>query len=247
MKIKNHNADFKEVLAYCRDNNLFVGEGNPNSKILLIGKEINPGESNLPEINPLDVICNISGKDVQRNLKDWNTQGGYDVGKIQSDIWRDGRHATWMNYQKLTGGIIGSDLGRSDYRFLDHCFMTEMNDIHLPYSAFGGRELRPKINEMRRESVGKRAKLFAMPFFRQFVIMACGHYPKMFGFDIEKGFGVRWEEKESYTLGNGNFCNVHRGDGKIVIHTRQMSNGVSNALIDKIAALCRPFYETITQ
>ena len=30
---------FKEVVVYCKANNLFVGYGNPNCKVLIIGKE----------------------------------------------------------------------------------------------------------------------------------------------------------------------------------------------------------------
>ena len=30
---------FKEAVAYCKANNLFVGYGNPNGKVLVIGKE----------------------------------------------------------------------------------------------------------------------------------------------------------------------------------------------------------------
>lgn len=41
--IKNLNymytQAFKEVVAYCKANNLFVGYGNPNGKVLIIGKE----------------------------------------------------------------------------------------------------------------------------------------------------------------------------------------------------------------
>jgi len=29
---------FKEVVVYCKANNLFVGYGNPNGKVLIIGK-----------------------------------------------------------------------------------------------------------------------------------------------------------------------------------------------------------------
>ena len=30
---------FNEAVAYCKANNLFVGYGNPNGKVLVIGKE----------------------------------------------------------------------------------------------------------------------------------------------------------------------------------------------------------------
>ncbi|WP_300284441.1 hypothetical protein [uncultured Alistipes sp.] len=245
MKIKQSDwsSDFKEVLAYCERKRLFVGEGNPNSKILLIGKEINGGTPPAKEDGPLTIIRVISERDVERNLGTWKSPDGYDLGKLQADISAPGkRNSTWTNYQKLVGKVIGNDLGRSHYSFLDHCFMTEMNDIHLPYSNYGGKEYRKEIDAMRASSVRARAELFKMPFFRNFpvVVMACGHYPKKFGVDIEKIFGVEWK-KETKVLSTGNFYNEHYGPGKILIHTRQMSMGVTNRLLSEIASLCEPF------
>lgn len=34
-----YTQHFKETVAYCKVNNLFVGYGNPNGKVLVIGKE----------------------------------------------------------------------------------------------------------------------------------------------------------------------------------------------------------------
>jgi len=35
----NYTSHFKEVLNLCKQNKLFLGLGNPNAKILIIGKE----------------------------------------------------------------------------------------------------------------------------------------------------------------------------------------------------------------
>ena len=239
MKIerKDYPSDFKDVLAYCEKNRLFVGEGNPDSKILLIGKEI--GGISSKENDP-KMVREISERDVERNLGTWNSPGGYDLGRLQEDV---SANPTWTSYQKLVGGVIGNDLGRGHYRFLDHCFMTELNDIHLPNSNYGGKEHRKEIDAMRKSSVCARTELFRMPFFRNFpvVVMACGHYPKRFGIDIQEIFGVVWK-KETTVLSVGNFYNEHYGPGRILIHTRQMSMGVTDRLLSEIAGLCNPCY-----
>ncbi len=94
----------------------------------------------------------------------------------------------------------------------------------------------------------KRAEeLFTLPFFKRFsiVIIACGA-PYQRQFDAEHKicaiWNVTWSGETVDVLSErgkrGNFYNDHRGktsdeQDKIVIHTRQMSNGVSNTLIDK--------------
>lgn len=72
--------------------------------------------------------------------------------------------------------------------------------------------------------------------------MSCGHYPKYFSFDIENIFGVKWTGKTDI-LSKGNYINVHYGQNKILIHTRQVSVGVTNRLLDEIAKLCKDFYK----
>lgn len=249
MKINHNNytSEFKEVLSYCEKKELCLGEGNPNSKILIIGKEIG---GKTPQ--SVDQIKTFSNNEVRRNLDEWRSPDGYNLGKIKEDVFRDSKNPTWTNYQKMVSGIIGNDLGRDNYNFLDHCFMTELSQVLLPNSNFGKNltsEESKEIDTMRKKSVRERAKLFAMPFFRNFpiVIMACGHYPRKLNFNIEETFHVKWT-KETKVFSTGNFYNVHYGKNKngrdkILIHTRQLSLGVTNQLLFEIANLCKNFFE----
>lgn len=62
MKKINYTSQFKEVLNQCKQNELFLGLGNPNAKILIIGKEAAiDKENNLK-------YCELK---VEKNLKDW--------------------------------------------------------------------------------------------------------------------------------------------------------------------------------
>lgn len=249
MKIKpeNYTSEFKEVREYCEKNRLFVGEGNPNAKILFVGKEINGG---IPDKNadPVAWIKDKSTEVVDWNIIRWSNPDGYDLGKLETDIFCDHKNPTWTNYQKLVSGIIGRDLGRDNYNFLDHCFMTELSDIHLPNSNFPktlpDTQQCKEVEALRKKSLQDRAELLSKPFFCRFpiVIMGVGHYPMIHKFDIEKVFGVGWI-KETTMLSTGNFYNKHYGPDKILIHTRQMSTGVSDELISKIASLCISFWK----
>ena len=234
----DYSFEFKDVIKYCTDNTLFIGEGNPNSKILIIGKEIGGGMPRTFE----DIIAN-SIYDVQRNIESWINPAGYPLSSIKTDVFNHGRNPTWTNYQKLVSTIIGNDICLDNYDFLNHCFITEMSDIHLPNSnfirTFNANE-RKKLDILRIENVCKRTELFKMPFFRGFtiIIMACGRYPNDFKFDIESVFDVEWTGKTE-VLSKGNFYSIYCGDFKILIHTRQMSSGVSNNLISKVGNNCR--------
>jgi len=124
--------------------------------------------------------------------------------------------------------------------------MTELSQIPLPNSDF----LKEKglDDSIRIASVEKRKELFRQPFFRNFpiVIMACGHYPREVKFDIEKTFNVEWTP-ETRVVSPQNYYNLHYGkilDGKdkILIHTRQVSMGVTNDLLSEIARECKKYY-----
>lgn len=234
------SSKFKDVIAYCEP--MFIGEGNPDSKILIVGKEIGGGNP----ANANDIIVN-SLRDATRNIESWTNPVGYPLSMIKVDVFRHGRNPTWTNYQKLVGTIIGKDLGISNYDFLDYCFITEMSGIQLPNNDY--METLPieeyeLLKTRRSESIRKRMELFTLPFFRSFpiVIMACGHYPHRFGLDIESTFGVKWSGKTE-SVSRGNFYNVHYADGRILIHTRQMSTGVSEVLISEIGNLCKSVYQ----
>lgn len=40
MEYKKFQSDFIDILQYCEKHQLYLGEGNPNSQVLIIGKEI---------------------------------------------------------------------------------------------------------------------------------------------------------------------------------------------------------------
>ena len=234
------------AINYCKRGCLFFGEGNPYSKILIVGKEIGGNDDDKVR-NSADVYLRRSYVDVRRNIEKWANVLGYPLSEISSYVFNHERNPTWTNYQKLVGRIIGRDLGCANYDFLKYCFITEMSDVHLPFSNYPKslpHSERIKLEHLRQDSIGRRTELFRMEFFLKFpiVIMACGHYPRKFNFDIESIFNVEWDGT-THVLSKGNFYNAHNASNKILIHTRQMSRGVTKALINDIGTLCNSAFE----
>lgn len=242
---KDLTSDFHNVLEYCENNKLYIGEGNPNAKILLIGKEIGFGieKDKTPSLSKSDT----ENKD---NLTYWREryESNYLTGylKDMKQCFKEKPNRTWANYQKIVDKIIGRTDTEKRYDFLDYSFITELNQIHLPYS---NGNISEELKTARTNSVKQRKELFKKDFFQNFpiVIMACGHYPtKQFNFDIEAVFEVKWN-KETVVLSRGNYYNLHsgkckNGKNKILIHTRQVSLGVTNQLLSEVSDICKPYY-----
>ena len=67
--------------------------------------------------------------------------------------------------------------------------------------------------------------MFNEDFFQDFpiIILAVGHYPKTYGLDIQKLFGVKWTG-DTRLIGK-KWANIHydKQMQKIVVHTNQLS------------------------
>lgn len=230
-------SDLQNVLEFCEKEKLYLGEGTPTptAKILFIGKESGWNEKRWGEATP-EKIPIVSDENASHNLDCWRNHNG-NLEQLKCDARKEWPNSpTWRSYETLTKIITGQDIAK--YDFLDYSFITELSQICMPKSNH------LKDNNLTKESVEKRKKLFKESFFQKFpvIIMACGHYPRDFDFDMEDIFDVKWDG-ETKVLSEGNYYNVHHGKDKILIHTRQVSMGVTNLLLSEIANLCKPIYE----
>jgi len=244
------NADLQKVLEFCENEKLYFGEGNPNAKILFIGQEIGYGLEKLKYKQPnFAEIKEKSEKEINQNLRFWQErcQSNY-VEQYLQDIerlFREKPNRTWENYQKIVNVILGRDINEKQHDFLNYSFITEYSQLSLPKSQYRPKEMDKKeFDKKKKESINERKALFSQEFFQNFpiIIMACGHYPtKLFPMDIETVFGVKWCGESKGKIGN--YYNLHQGENKILIHTRQVSMGVTNELLFEIAELCKPIYD----
>ena len=263
-KIK-YSTEFRNVLEFCKkeENRFYLGEGNPNAEILIIGKECanchseeNSVERNLTswdrlvqsnaQIIPMkaDTDCKIFESD--NSLLPWRNQK-FLIRKKGGAIGKDGTATTWYNYQKLIDFINGVKRTRVDnIDFHEYCFETELSQIPLSNSKL----LTSDKEHLRKDGIERRLILFRQEFFKKIkvIIMACGNYPRDYGIDIQNVFNVEWVGKTNEMTKRGNWWNKHDGTSfgpRLLIHTRQFSNGITDELIENIANEVRIFFEKI--
>lgn len=244
----------------------YIGHGNPNAKILILGQE--PAH----DFGSENYMREIAGNQAQ-----WLDMVGRNVGyesisfdEEQQEFiplwpWANQRFAvrteirktndgdkrtiirgdhgtakTWYNYQKLIYGILKRELvknGKLDFH--KYSFHTDM-------SARASKKHSEIDKVAAKESVEKRAeKLFSTEFFRQFpiVIAPVGHFPRdIYGDNyFHAAFCVEYRPGQSKDWINVNI----REDGdypQILIHSRQIAYA-SNKYIEEIANIARSFAE----
>lgn len=228
-----HNDYFKKFVNRGVKENFFIGTGNPNAKILFIGKE--------SAISELDVVNNNS---YLRNAQDWQTHiDNNTCEKLEYDVCKNhslrkgwGKN-TWSKYQKLSNYILGTETENFKIDFLKDVFTTEINDA-------------PSLNTNTadKNSLNFRKNLFKeSSFIQEFpvIVLACSDYitnnDEMR--EIDEIFGVTYDGdkigKHWYNKGNWFFTHRNEDGDKLVIHTRQLSADVKNEMLEKMGLVIK--------
>lgn len=265
-----YTESFLQAVNLSGGKNFFLGTGNPNSKILIVGKEaaIDTSKSDVQyelEIkkNSSDWQQNIKNKIQFEDIDNWfiknrppiynplypykgqhnKVERRFENGEIKGE---GGTSKTWHNYQKIIDSIYFDNKASETINFHEYSFSSELNQVTGKYSHHI-----PK--EERLESINKRKELFKESFFNDFtiVIVAVGHYVRDFNIDLQDLFEVRYDavlsNKHSEGL-NKDYINIHfdnlENPKKLVIHTNQLSM-VSNELIYRLGLICKSFLTEI--
>lgn len=260
MNSVSYKSSFNEVLKLAKEKKLFVGTGNPNGKILFIGKEAAINKEICPEQyhreienNNSDWCGNVSNNIQFSDVDNWFVLSKYNPlypykgqkNKIESkdktgNIIRGklGTSRTWYNYQKVIDSIYFDNNASELINFHEFAFCSELNQETGSYSN----EI-PKIK--RKKSIENRKELFQKSFFKQFpvTIVAVGHYVRDFNINLECLFEMKYSKELSEVI-NKEFINIHYDDlerpTKLLIHTNQLSR-VSNELITRLSVICSDF------
>lgn len=251
----NYSSEFKEIVAKCQQKGFYLGTGNPNASILVIGKEcaIEPNSEQFQrEINNNindwnnNINQNIQFEDISQYVNNpdpkYNPLFPYKgqrlaVRKERKDkkIINDGGTSdTWVNYQKLNNKIFEEKSNLNDIDFHKFFFITEMNEVVSKTSEISKKETKEYILK----SIRERLDFFKNDhwFFQKFpiVILACGK-KYISDQEIQNNFGVKISKEK--TLKKGQYFRVFYNDDKtkLVINTRQFSSGVLETLIIEIA------------
>ena len=226
---------FKEFLEECKKNNQICGAGNPYAQILLVGQEHRSDKPIESEKEWQDYL--------DENYRYCETNNPWIITDENSDLWRKYQNSTptWSSYQHLIEEVFRERKKRvlqGDKDFEFDAFTTELNNEAKPSSRVKGKKEKKKL----RERIEARLEVFKnSDYIKSFpvIILACGGYiindDKVR--EIDNTFHVTFSERFNFSKGNW-FC-THYDDKNpncLVIHTRQLSNGVSYEMIDKMMA-----------
>ncbi|MUV04598.1 hypothetical protein GN157_12850 [Flavobacterium rakeshii] len=234
----------------------YIGTGNPNSKILIVGKETATDIENKANGNELYLrFQNEMLQDFKENANKWssnierlinvaaipNWTGGKDSPLTSNPLFpfkslhakelREGQ--TWSKYQKLHDLIFLNDVSSvkdKEIDFHNNFFLTEMNSSPAKFTKDADKSGIPDRKKVIEESA----------FFQNFpvVILACSNYIN--GKEIEEVFKVKFD-KQFGSQKQLFWTHYNTDKTKLVIHTRQLSTNVSNNLLIEMANEIRDF------
>lgn len=254
-----YTNNFIEFVNCCLDNKRYVGTGNPNSNILIVGKEVNidikqPDALNIQNLrnykkNALDWDSNIKLSLSQSEVENWKfeeylidnnaTNNPLHIFKsVKIQEHKEG--ATWRKYQKLSDFIFEGKFNRLNdrqYDFQERLFLTELNDSP-----------NRDTKTAKKDSIEFRKHLFMdSPFIQEFpvVILSCSNYIWNYGNgenrQIDNIFKVNFREYHEVSKTQQFWTHYNDAGTKLVIHTRQLSSNTSDLLLEKMATQIRQF------
>lgn len=205
----NAPKEFVDLVFSAENQQNYIGMGNPNARILIIGREpahdiqnkddekLLLAEKNYKRdqtLNKSNWINLIEGKSLTGVLWDGhievcNPRRPFPNQKcLRAYGNNDGTATTWLWYQKLVDLILGREYDRPyslrPLDFHDFCFHTDI-------SAAAAKNLATTDEGAKMTSVEERSReLFSHPFFRQFPIVILG-----IGTDVGKYVPLEWCDK----------------------------------------------------
>ena len=233
-----YNKNFKELLETLPDSE-YVGLGNPNSKILFIGKEAGS------EIGV--EICH-------GNAKSWkNKEFDYSKRYIPSEPNMRNLNHTWQRYQILYDKILSKlniiiktqKNDKYEITFIENVLTTELSNL----PARNTNEAKKQI-DFTSELEKRKRVFFKSQFIEQFPIIVIfandNKYIETYSGEVCKLFKVKFDKLHNY-MGKDkiwiHFASAPENSPKLLIHTRQLTNSISNDLIDNISEIIADFIQ----
>lgn len=231
-----YESNFEKFVESCiqsdkNEKDHYVGLGNPNAHILLIGKEAAQSEG--------DELYITNAKEWKEHIEKGTRQiNSYSIDE-QNPLYSSWGHNTWSFYQKLIDMVKGK-MGMVLFAkptpkyvdFLENVFTTEINDSPSK-----------KTITADKTSIKNRKALLKCEYIQSFsvVILACSNYIQNNDEvrEIDDIFDVRYDGDETgkYLYSETNWFYTHHDAMKkrLVIHTRQLSCNVMNELLENMS------------
>lgn len=231
-----YNKNFEVLLETLPDNE-YVGLGNPNAKILFIGKEAG---------------IDIGSEIFHGNTKSWKDNVfNYSKRFIPEEPNLRNLNHTWQRYQKLYDAIM-SKIGNIDKNqrkdkyeitFLENLFTTEFSNLPAKTTTTA-----KKQNNFRTELKKRKQIFFNSKFIEQFPIIVIfandNDYIETYSGEVCELFKVKFKQLYDYPGKDKIWIHSEFIPGekpKLLIHTRQLTNSISKNLIDSISEVITNF------
>lgn len=245
------------IAAETDDNLKFIGQGNPNAQILLVGKDCNidtsttrgkgcyemeylhntsQWEKNIANnIDVTDVTEWSIGEDKYNPLYPYKGLHNIKAERTETgEVKNGGASATWCAYQKLADKMFHYASPAIDIDFHQHTFMTVLCSNPILLDSYS--------KDVEKSVKARCESLFSTPFFRSFpvTIMACGRFAKDYHIDIEHVFNQSYKEIKQE---GKDWIRLFEHEGRLLIHTRPIKM-CSDVLLDIIAKKVQQHMET---
>jgi len=262
-----YSDEFKKLINNELQNPTYIGLGNPNAKILIVGKEVSINPNSVEEIHQLgikfyknnihDWMLNIQNNIDQKDVTEWlpEKKESNPLYFLKGEIKKNVSY-TWKNYEKLHEIIYFEKLIPDNLRILEFqkdFFITEMSNFPSKTTHIA------QQNKKFKEELEKRKNtFFRSEFIQNFpvVVLACSNYiwNKDNDWQINDIFRVTYDFDKKYSKGVYEFSEKNRfwthyseNGEKLVIHTRQLSNNVKNDMLTEMGTLIKHHLAKLNQ
>jgi len=240
---------FKQMLEQAKLEQFFIGTGNPEAQILIIGKEaaiadiLGEGKEQY-KIEFKDCILNWE-RDIDKKLLEIENWNGTNYSPLypykgqclkidnfdnKGSEFNHGTSRTWYNYQKLINLILNKK-DNTKIDFHEDVFITEINASPSK-----------RTKTAKTDTIKSRKKFIQnSAFFQSFpvvIIAGLGYFEISENKnEVEDIFGVRFCEKHCAEGKETQTYWIHYSEdkNKLLINTKQLSMFVSDGLINGIA------------
>ncbi len=232
----NDNIFFENLLNKIEEKQ-YIGLGNPDAKILFIGKE--------------------AGAEFETNIfhggvKSWKEKE-FDYSKKyipEKKKLRNLNH-TWQRYQKLYDCIISNleikkefeKKDKYEINFVENVFTTELSNLHAPNTKVAKEQ-----ENFEKELKIRKNEYFQSDFIKQFPIIIIfasdKKYIETYSGEVCKLFNVKFEKIHNETAKDKIWIHSeieNEKNPRILIHTRQLTNRITEELIPNICDLIVAF------
>lgn len=235
----NYIAEFQKLIDSSEQNNQYVGLGNPDAKILFIGKEAGIKDSS----------------ELYHGMwQSWKSKEcDYSKRHIPVDEKIQNGNHTWQKYQKLFELIFSDQLDNNEIKekcnseitFVENIFTTELSNLGAKTTGEA-----KKFTNFPYELKSRKEQFWTSDYFMQFPIILIfasdNQYIETYQGEVCELFDVEFHEQRNCAKSDKYWIhyakkNKNKVYPRLLIHTRQLTNGASNELIESIAIEVKRF------